>query len=1131
MGKRKRKKSVYLKLVKEFDAVFPQSFLFTDTSPDITRIKKILEKNKIKPYSYKALSNFFDYIINRTIFFIGGKINNLFISDKPKKVLESLLKELTILIQVHQDKPADSNNKTIIDLTYLITALGLSVKNGIKGSISKSGQLFYSFVNNPVYSLKKFSLFGIYALAGQPVAGLYLSQTSPNTRYIHNLSSCQESEWFKFFDYVEAMLEEYNDYPIDEKDKRLFFKFLEIAFSGDSASALSDESKKRLFRITQYELSNQRYRFNDIDDLKMLYALFNVFLRIEYSDADAKEILVLVSQYAGAIAENNIVLDKKIENLDWHFTNFFWVLNVNFNKYAKNLPRLDEFTIYFEPLQKMNSDIYRWDKDSIFSFRTVLSIYRRLRVTFAEKAPICNYLDTFAQQYVTETLNLVQHQCFSLTEDEIKESAYIEYVRKLPSNKQPLFAGVYKEVTKEQIFSNSYPYQIPNAFKIDISYQQMTDIEKSIVNKAILNTYNRVEALKTKLGIRNKNNKKSLLDNIFRLHIFKTKAAYVKYGPLWGVNTAGGGYAQIRSPSENELPINSYRERRKGDSWFETFIYQQEGDTRNNESKEGGSFRNLGHEIQHALFYALIGHQELHNLPSWMIEGGANALGNEACFKEEADYIKRFKDKLPNIERIINMRYASGDDLYYFGSALFRFMLEKHPDKLSKIILAARNGTKLNEVNKFIKDSLIPLSDEFSQWLTKSINDCSAKEQESETRKKNTEDSTQTVYRQDLHNNPDLLQLIRQQAPIEFTFSDTVFVLRDTNISRYKIEEMTGKKTEFPVSVGDYQWFKSALEIYIIKNKLQPFKLTEKNENLIIQKLLNKEEHDVLNRYILRINRPQDEHFKSVFEGFVFEKSFGLSVALKNCFIQRGEEMNGQALQRIIDQEAVKNDIPIVSLGYTTSTTSNPSAIVVAAATLTFFNFTTSSRHPSLTSHPSDADEQNASSWQLPVLVTVASLTSLVMLGAGLYCFFNRKKIDLLMTHRNNIVDLENGSNTEMDRFIQPTLESAQTDFITKFTELKEILKCERGSKPYKGILNEIDAIDVVVSLKNFRATSQIFHPLPQKFNKIEADFKKLKLKPKKALQLKFDEVKKSFTEWKSLVDSNNASSLSPSFN
>lgn len=872
----------YSELVKEFDYLFLSFPLHADISPDLTQIKKILEKNKTKPYFHEELIKFYLHMINSTIFFTDGTINNYLISGKPEKVLQSLLEELTTLIQ---NEHADSHNETAIDLTRLMAAFALTVKNVTKGSMRNFGQFFYSLVNNPASSFKKIYLSGIYALAGQPVVGLNLSSTFPSTRRIDSMLLSQESEWFKFFDQVEEILKEYNAYPLGDEHKRIFFKFLNLALSGDAAQTLSEGSKESLFLMADTELKkNEFYKFDNINDLQILYRLFDIFLRIEHSNWNEK-ILNLVSQYAEAILEREIVLDRKIEQLDWHFTNLFWVLNVNFIRYAKEDLLESKFVDLFNFLQKMNREIYRWDQASIFSFRTVLGLHRQLRSTFYENTAICDYLDRSVREYATRILSLTKNQCFFLSNTEIKECVYTEYVRNLTEDRKHLFAEISQEVKKSTVFPSAYKYVTHDqAFKIMIRYQNLTDDEKNIINNAISNTYTRVEALKERLGV----SAKPLTRKAFKLHVFASNEQYVKYGPLWGINTAGGGYAHVRSPSEAELPSDYFRERTEDDLWYETFVYQQEGDVRNGKDKEGGSFRNLGHEIQHTLFYALVGGHELNNLPSWMIEGGANALGNEACFKEEADYIKGFKDRLPTIERIINMSYASGGDLYYFGSTLFRFMLEKYPASLKEAIIKAQNGTKLNEINQFIKNSFISREQEFKTWVTEIIDNCSA--QIGKASLKKTEPSCQDHYRQDLQNSPRLSRFIQQYGPIEFTFSDTVFVLSTDGLSRHDPDQL---KTPQALFLSDYKWFKSALEIYVLKNKLKKLSLETSGDDILIQKLVDIKGEEITKREVKSVGIRNGDNLQTELdlnlEDFVLKKSFGLSKNLKRYLEQDGE--------------------------------------------------------------------------------------------------------------------------------------------------------------------------------------------------------------------------------------------------
>lgn len=888
MSKRKIKKrlvykqSIYEQLVYEFGELLPYQPKF-----DGTKINNLL--NQIKPEDIPDLIKFKIHI-DKDIEF---RIKYQCFSDEDKEKINNFFKRIDNIIKSAQNKSIIPRLKEAINLAGL-TSLENLVDFGFLNRV----------INSSFFSLKTLGILVTYCLAGQPVAGLVLSKRNVQTNTLNQMLSTNESDWFRFYDDIGIMIDEYLNYPLNIKEKPIFFKFLKMALSGDAIRSLNTESKEKLFKITDNELINRSNNLNDINDLETLYALFNVFLRVDYKGNSAI-IYERIRHYADVVAAEaqTIVWDEQSESFAWHFTNLFWVLNVNFNKYVSYLANLDTFKPFLESLQRMNKEIYRWDKDSIFSFRTVLSINHLLRNTFIDNPEICYYLDQYTQTYVSETVNLAANQCFSLNAEEIKEATYIQYVRELPEVSKPLFSGLSKEVEKFQVFPYSYQYNPSgNAFKIQISSQKLlntNDNDKAIIEEAINKTYERVEGLKAKLGI---SNIQSLTDTIFRLHIFKSNAEYVKYGPLWGVNTAGGGYAQVRSLSDDELPID-YGRQWTGDFWFETFVYRQEGDTRNRKNKEGGDFRNLGHEIQHTLFYALMGRLNLHNLPTWMIEGSANALGNEYCFKEEADYIKKFEDNLPTIERIMKMSYLSGGDLYYFGSALFRFLLEKYPDNLKKIIIAAQQEIGIDEINQLIKAWLKPLIEtEFKNWLTTVITKC---DKNDKTMPENSEISVQEEYLQDLKNNPDLLDFIQRHEPIEFIFHDTVFNLTYTNISRYNNNR---DKTPQKISIADYNWFKSALEILVLDTQLTDLKITQKKDS-IIESLVDAKKDQLSIRKILTINVNNVELsselkqiLKPIFEKFVLAKGFNLSKNLKKSFDRQGE-VSSSALSRILNSK------------------------------------------------------------------------------------------------------------------------------------------------------------------------------------------------------------------------------------
>lgn len=731
---------------------------------------------------------------------------------------------------------------------------------------------------------------------------------------IDELLLVPETDWYVFFNHIGDLINDYSQTSVLlNKDKRLiFFKFLKEAFATDAAKNLTDIEKDRLFVLTQQELTNYSYDLNQIDDLKMLYERFNVFLRVKHNNSNS-EILDLIVNYANKIARSDIILDKQIKDIDWHFTNLFWILNVNFTHYVNNTIDHKDFEKIFDAIKNMNAEIRRWDPDSIFSFRTVLGSYRIARQNLEKNTKACEDLDKASKNFISNIIELSNHQCFSLTVNELKEAAYIEYVKNLSNDSKKLFSNLYKKVDKKQVFPNQYTYSYPDSrFQIKVLYQQLTQSEKDIINRAVLQTYSRVENLRTTLE--KIPYKKSIQDQIFRLHIFKSKEEYVKYGPLWGINTAGGGYAQVRTPLEiDQYLIN--RPLLNDEEWYETFIYHQKGDTRNKPNKEGGNFRNLGHEVQHTLFYALMGPQGLHHLPSWMIEGAANALGNEKCFKEEADYIKNYQDRLPKIERIINMSYASGGDLYYFGSALFRFMLEKHSEFLKQVLNKAQEQKSNEEINLFIKNKLTSLETDFRDWLIKTIEICSSIDTFELQHTQIINEQKQ--YQLDLAENIKLKNFLKHNNPTKFVFHDTIFNLSPEYITRassvVNAQNLFMEKPQTMV-LQDYNWFKSALEIYVIENKLLKFKLTP-DPDKITEGLVSNQGHEFSIRKIIKIADEKNVNLspkqlsllKPALEAFVLQ-SVDLSPNLKKRLDSLNQQQTDDPL-KIILTKLISSDL------------------------------------------------------------------------------------------------------------------------------------------------------------------------------------------------------------------------------
>ncbi len=339
-----------------------------------------------------------------------------------------------------------------------------------------------------------------------------------------------EADWYKFFDKLGLLITEYSQstYSADKNNRIIFFKFLKSAFSSSSSKNLTDAEKILLFSLTKNELREHTYILTNIDDLKMLYDRFNVFLRMKHEN-EASHVLNLITMYADKIVNSNIVLDKAKDQLGWHFTNLFWVLNVNFYNYLKKDISYLNFKKYFNSLQKMNNEIRCWDPDSdLFLFRTVLGTYRIVRTNLQNNSEIRNFLDQTTQIYISKIIESTKNHCFSLTEDEIKECIFIEYVQNLDDViEKAAFAHLFKKVVKQQVFPNKYHYK-NDVFKVDVFYQQLTGNQKVTINETLLNTKSRMENLWEKLGI---DFKQPIKDQALKLYIFKTKEEICKDGP------------------------------------------------------------------------------------------------------------------------------------------------------------------------------------------------------------------------------------------------------------------------------------------------------------------------------------------------------------------------------------------------------------------------------------------------------------------------------------------------------------------------------------------------------------------------------------------------------------------------
>lgn len=229
----------------------------------------------------------------------------------------------------------------------------------------------------------------------------------------------------------------------------------------------------------------------------------------------------------------------------------------------------------------------------------------------------------------------------------------------------------------------------------------------------------------------------------------------------------------------------------------------------------------------------------------------------------------------------------------------------------------------------------------------------------------------QKIYQQDLMNNPDLKNFLQQIGSIKFTFTNTIFVLSAEDICRY-----SSSGTSQAIYVSDYRWFKSALEIFVMKKQLENSTI---DRNLIIAHLLKTNEHYIADRLLKAISSKMDNNLQEFIQNFVFHSTSGLSTEFKNCFGQK--TINIDTLQQIIVEQLESRT---VKFGHSLATTINPLAITTLAFNTTNFilNVTGSNKTGVTNEHDPDMNnESKISNWVIPLVSTLSVVTSVVVVG------------------------------------------------------------------------------------------------------------------------------------------------------
>lgn len=300
-----------------------------------------------------------------------------------------------------------------------------------------------------------------------------------------------------------------------------------------------------------------------------------------------------------------------------------------------------------------------------------------------------------------------------------REMTYIQYASKLGADAGRL-QGHYSKVEKKDVFPSHFTFTFGGTdertgitynihYRSPLSAEEMARLKQELVN-----THSRLERVHG--GIPD-----HLEGEKFDLYIFDSQQEYETYGSLWGVNTAAGGYAHMRRFRADDV-YTRYDLNPDATSHFirtEAFVAKRPG---------LDLPRNFGHEAVHLMTYGLVGQAGMQHLPSWFVEGMANSLGNPDCLEEEIGYIARYQGQgraFPTVAKILTMNYGNGADLYYFGSRLFSYCLEKKPEFTWNLLEAAKKGDKAAVADLLKQLEETPrVSEEFHQWLSELVTTC-----------------------------------------------------------------------------------------------------------------------------------------------------------------------------------------------------------------------------------------------------------------------------------------------------------------------------------------------------------------------------------------------------------------------
>ncbi|CCU55863.1 unknown similar to AMEV003 [Choristoneura biennis entomopoxvirus] len=405
------------------------------------------------------------------------------------------------------------------------------------------------------------------------------------------------------------------------------------------------------------------YDYNNKDDLNKITNIINLFNNLEHYNSYKSEEFISHMMYQVKNLNNFNKIVKK-ENI-LYFNNLIKQLIYCYIKYNKLPINAESKNLLY--MQELFNNFPIWFVNNDRIIILIIYFYKHIR-NIDNTHDFKNNIDNSTLQIIKIAID---NPNYIISEKELKELFYIEYVSNITQYEHYKFDNYYTILKKEDILPNIKNYSINN-FNITFMYDKLSLENMEYILNETRYVYDNFIKFHNHLNLSIAFN-----NNEIYYHIFNDKHDYNKYGKLYNIETTNGGYTtNINNKTQSFIYIKEY------------YPY------------------NFGHELYHALMFSVY----YIDFPVWFKEGAANAYGNRECYENDYMYIKNTNFTIIDT---LNSHYGS-DDPYFMGSSLIRFLYDTNPSIIKNIL-----------TYKFNKDWVnANIEKRFVDWKNKNIIYC-----------------------------------------------------------------------------------------------------------------------------------------------------------------------------------------------------------------------------------------------------------------------------------------------------------------------------------------------------------------------------------------------------------------------